>query len=99
MSEEDEPSRSPTNLVGKNFTRKKKQFVPFWNLSFYESPFAKAHNALDISFIVELVVSGIVYLIVSRSINLGRDAQAARASEEQLIAAGLITPSIHESAL
>jgi nucleobase:cation symporter-1, NCS1 family len=73
--------------------------VPFWNLSFYESPFATAHNALDISFIVELVVSGIVYLVVSRSINLGRDAQAARASEEQLIAAGLITPSIHESAL
>src|ERR1700722_2230364 len=33
MSEEDEPSRSPTNLVGKNFTRKKKQFVPLWNLS------------------------------------------------------------------
>lgn len=73
--------------------------VPFWDLSFYESPFAKAHDALDISFIVELLVSGIVYLVVSRSIDLSKDEAAAAASNDKLIAAGLITTSIHESAL
>jgi nucleobase:cation symporter-1, NCS1 family len=73
--------------------------VPFWNLSFYESPFAKAHDALDISFIVELLVSGVVYLIVSRSIDLSKDTRAAAESEDKLVAAGLISKSIHESAL
>jgi nucleobase:cation symporter-1, NCS1 family len=73
--------------------------VPFWNLSFYESPFAKSNSDLDISFIVELVVAGVVYLITSRSIDLRRDARAAQESEDKLVAAGLISKSIHESAL
>ena len=31
--------------------------IPFWSLSFYVSPVAKAANGLDISFIVELIVA------------------------------------------
>lgn len=73
--------------------------VPFWNLSFYESPFARTHDALDISFIVELLVSGVVYLLVSRSIDLSKDEAATTASNDRLEAAGLISTSIHHSAL
>lgn len=73
--------------------------VPFWDLSFYVSPVAKSTNGLDISFIVELVVSGIVYLVVSRSIDLSKDAAAVKASDDKLIAAGLISTAVHESAL
>ena len=73
--------------------------IPFWNLSFYHSPFAKAHDSLDISFIVELLVAGIVYLIVSRSLDLSKDAAAVAASEEQLSAAGLISSVIDDPML
>ncbi|MGD0874357.1 MAG: cytosine permease [Acidimicrobiales bacterium] len=66
--------------------------VPFWDLSFYVSPVAKATNGLDITFIVELLVSGVLYVIFARSIDLSGDAQAIEASNAKLIQLGILEP-------
>jgi purine-cytosine permease-like protein len=68
--------------------------VPFWFLSFYESPVAKATGGLDISFIVELVVSGLLYAGLTRSVKLAKEEDAVRASERQLVDLGILEPSI-----
>jgi purine-cytosine permease-like protein len=64
--------------------------VPFWDVSFYVSPVAKATNGLDITFIIELFVSGGLYVIFARSINLDGDAAAIAASEAELVKRGIL---------
>jgi purine-cytosine permease-like protein len=67
--------------------------IPFWNLSFYVSPVAKATSGLDVSFIVELLVSGVFYWIVTRPAKLDRDAQAVAASYHKLVNLGILESS------
>jgi len=72
--------------------------VPFWDLSFYVSPVANATNGLDISFIVELFVSGALYVIFARSIDLSGDAATIEASNAALVALGILQPGDRPSA-
>jgi purine-cytosine permease-like protein len=66
--------------------------IPFWDLSFYVSPVAKAANGLDVSFIVELLVSGLLYALFSRSHNSQEYDAAVRQSNLELEALGLRQP-------
>lgn len=56
--------------------------IPFFSLSFYTGPVAKALGGADFSFAIGLVVSGGLYLIFSR--NLDRDAEAAAVKASSL---------------
>ena len=47
--------------------------IPFLNTSFYVGPAAEALDDADISFIVGLLVSGGLYLILCRGLNLGAE--------------------------
>ncbi|MGO9751845.1 MAG: purine-cytosine permease family protein [Solirubrobacteraceae bacterium] len=67
--------------------------IPFWSLSFYVSPFAKATNGLDISFIVELLVSGGFYYAVTRTQKLDGDESAVTASYRKLADLGILQPA------
>jgi purine-cytosine permease-like protein len=67
--------------------------IPFWDLSFYVSPVAKATNGLDISFIVELLVSGVFYYAVTRTQQLEGDESAVRASHRKLVDLGILQPA------
>jgi hypothetical protein len=66
--------------------------IPFWDLSFYVSPVAKAANGLDVSFIVELVVSGVLFALFSRSHDSQVYDEAVRASNLELEALGIRNP-------
>ncbi len=68
--------------------------ILFWDLSFYVSPVAKATNGLDISFIVELVISGTLYALLTRSIRVDADEQAISDSERTLADLGILEPSV-----
>jgi purine-cytosine permease-like protein len=64
--------------------------IPFWDLSFYVSPVAKATGGLDISFIVELLVSGLIYAVTTRTLDLSTNQAAVAASEQRLVSLGLV---------
>ena len=64
--------------------------IPFWDLSFYISPVASATGGLDISFIVELVVSGLFYAVTTRTLDLTANQAAVDASEQRLASLGLV---------
>ena len=51
----------------------------------YTGPGAQQLAGTDISWVVGLAVSALTYLLVSRSLDLGREAEAATASEQQLL--------------
>ena len=71
--------------------------VPFWDLSFYVSPVAKATNGLDITFIVELLVSGVLYVIFARLIDSSgtrkRSRRAMRSSSSWASSSHAIGPN------
>lgn len=50
--------------------------VPFWDLTSYEGPFAKALNNVDISFAVCLIVSGVLYYMLTRFSQSGQRSPA-----------------------
>lgn len=59
--------------------------IPFFQLpGLYQGPIAAALNGIDIAWIIELVVSGIAYFILSRSLNLRQEAIAVEQSEREL---------------
>lgn len=66
--------------------------IPFWNLSFYVSPASKAASGLDISFIVELVVAGLIYAALIRTLDLTGYEAAVDASNDRLIELGIREP-------
>ncbi len=68
--------------------------VPFWGLSFYTGPFPKGNGGLDISFIVSLVVTGVVYAVLARSLAVHADEQAVEESNRQLVETGVLEGSI-----
>jgi purine-cytosine permease-like protein len=58
--------------------------IPFLSTSFYVGPAAEALDGADISFIVGLLVSGGLYLILCRGLDLGAEQAAIVASDEEL---------------
>lgn len=58
--------------------------IPFMALSFYTSPVAKATGGVDISFIVGMVVSGALYLFLTRGYDPAVEANAIARSEAEL---------------
>ncbi|MFT4125400.1 MAG: cytosine permease [Gordonia sp. (in: high G+C Gram-positive bacteria)] len=59
--------------------------IPFMNLSFYESPVAKALDGADISFVVGLAVAGCVYYLLTRGLDLGAEESAITRSRAELL--------------
>jgi NCS1 family nucleobase:cation symporter-1 len=47
--------------------------IPFVDLPFFVGPAAKAMGEVDIAFVVGLVVSGLVYVAVTRSLDVTRE--------------------------
>ena len=58
--------------------------IPFLSTTFYVGPAAEAMNGADISFIVGLVVSGGLYLILCRGLDLDAERAAIVASDHEL---------------
>jgi purine-cytosine permease-like protein len=54
--------------------------VPFFALPFYTGPGARALGNIDISIVFGLLVSGLVYHVLARSIDLAAEAEASRRS-------------------
>ncbi|WP_223693657.1 purine-cytosine permease family protein [Leifsonia poae] len=52
--------------------------IPFFSTSFYVGPVAEALGGADFSFVVGLVVSGGLYLLFSRNIDLSAELEARR---------------------
>lgn len=63
--------------------------LPFIYVSFFVGPFAKTIGT-DVSFVVGLAVSSILYWILSRSMDVASEEPAIARSEEELAAAELI---------
>ncbi len=57
---------------------------PFMVLSFYSGPLARAIGGVDISFVIGLVVSGVVYWVLSRSLDFSSEKAAIEASDREL---------------
>ncbi|WP_425244538.1 purine-cytosine permease family protein [Streptomyces citrinus] len=62
--------------------------VPFFTTSFYTGPLAEALGGFDISFVVGLLVGGILYYVLTRGIDLDAERAAVEASEAELEGAG-----------
>ncbi len=58
--------------------------LPFMVLSFYTGPLAKAIGGVDISFVIGLVVSGVAYWVLSRSLDFSSEKIAIEASDLEL---------------
>lgn len=58
--------------------------IPFFATSFYTGPVAKALGGADISFGVGLIVSGVLYQMLNRTLDLDTEAAAIAASEREL---------------
>ncbi|WP_111721156.1 cytosine permease [Homoserinimonas sp. OAct 916] len=58
--------------------------IPFFSTTFYEGPVAQALGGADMSFIVGLAVSAVLYYIFSRNLDLTAEAEARRLSRLQL---------------
>jgi purine-cytosine permease-like protein len=71
--------------------------IPFVKLSFYKGAVATALHGVDIAFLPGIIVSAVLYYILSRSQDLTRDKAAAQASYEELRKEGLITGPIDAS--
>ena len=54
--------------------------VPFFALPFYTGPAARALHGIDISIVFGLIVSGLSYFVLARSLDLEAEEQARRAS-------------------
>jgi nucleobase:cation symporter-1, NCS1 family len=52
--------------------------------SYYTGPLAEKLNSVDIAWIVGAVVTGIVYLALTRNLNTSAEESAIQESEEQL---------------
>ncbi len=58
--------------------------IPFFSVSFFVGPIAQALGGADFSFAIGLVVSGGLYLILSRSIDRAAEQKAVEASDMEL---------------
>lgn len=74
--------------------------VPFMALSFYVGPVAHALGGVDIAFLVGLVVSGGLYFVLSRSLDLTEEARRVETSKRELgelVSEGLTAPRAPEA--
>jgi nucleobase:cation symporter-1, NCS1 family len=55
--------------------------IPFVDLPFFIGPAAKALGEVDIAFIVGLLVSGVVYIAVTRSLDVSGELASIDAKE------------------
>jgi len=62
--------------------------IPFFSTSFYVGPVADLLGGADFSFVVGLLVSSVLYLVFSRNLDRGAEAQARVESEAELEGAG-----------
>ena len=62
--------------------------IPFFSLSFFMGPVAAKLDGADFSFVVGLVVSGGLYLVLSRSIDADAEQQAVQRSWAELEGTG-----------
>ncbi|MFF0292887.1 cytosine permease [Kitasatospora sp. NPDC004614] len=58
--------------------------VPFFATSFWTGPAAEALGGADISFVVDLIVSGALYYALTRGLDLDAEADAMAASHREL---------------
>jgi NCS1 family nucleobase:cation symporter-1 len=58
--------------------------IPFFSTNFYVGPVADALGGADVSFVVGLLVAGVLYLLFTRNLDLTAEAQARSRSLEQL---------------
>ncbi|MHB1235436.1 MAG: purine-cytosine permease family protein [Microbacteriaceae bacterium] len=58
--------------------------IPFFSISFFVGPIAELMGGADFSFAVGLVVSGGLYLLLSRNLNHAAEAEVRQASEAEL---------------
>lgn len=58
--------------------------IPFAKLSFYTSPIADALGGVDTAWIVGLLVAGVLYYVLSRSLDLKAEQSAIELSEREL---------------
>ena len=58
--------------------------VPFFTTTFYVGPAAEALDGADISFAVGLLVSGVLYLVLCRGLDLDAEQAAIAASDREL---------------
>jgi NCS1 family nucleobase:cation symporter-1 len=67
--------------------------VPFANLTFFQGPAVSALNGIDLSWVVGIIVTSVVYFAATRSLDLSRDEQAISESNAELQALGLAAPA------
>ena len=58
--------------------------VPFMSVTFYTGPVALLLNYTDLSFIVGLVVAGVLYYLLGRRIDLEKEGEIVRKSQADL---------------
>lgn len=62
--------------------------IPFFSTTFYAGPVAVALDGADISFVVGLLVSGILYILFTRNLDLTAEHEARHRSESVLEGVG-----------
>ena len=72
--------------------------VPFVQLSFWRGFLVDAVAGVDVSYIAGLIVAAVVYYLLARSIDTGRETAAVRESTEELITVGLLSPATDATA-
>ena len=68
--------------------------IPFFSTNFYVGPVADALGGADISFVVGLLVAGVLYLLFTRNLDMTAEAQARSRSMEELEGSGTGTTSV-----
>lgn len=58
--------------------------VPFMSLGFYQGPISFMLGGADIAFVVGLLVSALVYCVMSRQLDHAAESRAIKASEQAL---------------
>jgi nucleobase:cation symporter-1, NCS1 family len=58
--------------------------IPFFSTNFYVGPVAEALAGADVSFVVGLLVAGVLYLLFTRNLDMAAEAQARSRSLEEL---------------
>lgn len=58
--------------------------VPFFVTTFYTGPVASVFGGADVSFVVGLAVAGLLYYVLTRSLDLAREMRVAEASRQEL---------------
>ncbi len=72
--------------------------VPFVQLSFWRGFLVDAVSGVDVSYIAGLLVAGVVYYLLARSVDAGAETAAVDQSTQELITLGLLSPTTDATA-